>query len=436
MSSNWAEGPPFRVRRGSVRRGRLPRARSRHSGGQSLVEFALVLPVLLLLTLVALDFGRVYLGYINLQNMTRIAANYAANNPTAWGATPNATIQTRYESQIVADAAAINCELPEAGGAPVLAAPTFTDVDGNGSASDVGDQVTVGLTCKFGVITPVIADILGNTIDVSAESSFPVKTGMSATGNPGGGGGGGGAPNADFTANGAVASATSEISGVAPFDVEFRDTSGGAPTAFAWDFGDGATSTAQDPLNHTFDCPDPSCSYTVELTASNGAGSDSISMLVTVIGTSDVDFTADRQSGEAPLAVTFSDASTPGGTDYAWDFGDGATTSGGATTANHTYTAAGTYTVSLTVTYPAPIGPQTLTKAAYITVSPAMCVVPSLIGVRFNNADEIWHDPPANFTGDVLRAPGAPNGNFIITAQDKVATDLIPCDNDVTVSAP
>ena len=45
----------------------------------------MALPVLLFLTLIALDFGRVYLGYINLQNMARIAANYAANNPDAWG---------------------------------------------------------------------------------------------------------------------------------------------------------------------------------------------------------------------------------------------------------------------------------------------------------------------------------------------------------------
>ena len=58
--------------------------RHRRRRGQSLVEFAIVLPILLYLTLVALDFGRVYLGWINLQSMSRIAANLAANNPTAW----------------------------------------------------------------------------------------------------------------------------------------------------------------------------------------------------------------------------------------------------------------------------------------------------------------------------------------------------------------
>ena len=79
------------------------------SRGQSLVEFALTLPVILLLTLIALDFGRVYLGYINLQNMARIASNFAANNPDAWGATPDTDEQAKYRNQILADATATNC---------------------------------------------------------------------------------------------------------------------------------------------------------------------------------------------------------------------------------------------------------------------------------------------------------------------------------------
>ncbi len=84
------------------------------------MEFALALPVILVLTVIALDFGRIYLGYINLQNMARIAANYAANNPEAWGPSPDAEIVTRYENQILGDAAATNCSLPRSGGKPVI----------------------------------------------------------------------------------------------------------------------------------------------------------------------------------------------------------------------------------------------------------------------------------------------------------------------------
>ena len=52
------------------------------SRGQSLVEFALVLPMILLLMLIAIDFGRVFLGWVGLNNAARVAANYAAMHPS------------------------------------------------------------------------------------------------------------------------------------------------------------------------------------------------------------------------------------------------------------------------------------------------------------------------------------------------------------------
>ena len=64
----WSAPP---VRRGSL------------SVGQSLVEFALVLPVVLLILLLTIDVGRLYYGWVNLQNAARIEANYAALHPTA-----------------------------------------------------------------------------------------------------------------------------------------------------------------------------------------------------------------------------------------------------------------------------------------------------------------------------------------------------------------
>src|SRR5512141_462469 len=82
-----------------TRRGRLAR-------GQGLVEFALVLPIILLLTMAALDFGRIYLGYINVQNMARIAANFAANNAdklTSSNLTTQAATLAAYRNQINLD---------------------------------------------------------------------------------------------------------------------------------------------------------------------------------------------------------------------------------------------------------------------------------------------------------------------------------------------
>jgi PKD repeat protein len=405
---------------------RLLRPSRRHRErtlGQSLVEFAIVLPIILFLTLIALDFGRVYLGWINLQSMTRIAANLAANNPTAWSGGGDADVQAKYQNQIRNDAAATNCELPKVGGVQTAPNPTFVDAGGNGSAADLGDEAHVSLSCTFHLITPGVSNILGGTVAVSSSSVFPVKTGMTSTGS--GGGFPGVAPNAAFTGNGAFAPST--LSGPVPFNVVFRDTSGGNPTQWTWEFNDGTPdSHLQDPLDHLFALPGI---YIVTLTAENAYGSSTASMTITVEAASTVDFTSNVQSGNAPLAVTFTDASTPGGTAYAWDFGAGQGT-GTGTTASHTYPTPGSYTVSLTVTYPT--GDVTTTKTNYISVNVGLCTVPRLIDVRRNNAQTTWNN--AGFMGTVTDGPNAPGGNYLIDYQSVTANSVVPCSSSVVVN--
>ena len=399
--------------------------------GQSLVEFALVLPIIMMLTLTALDFGRVYLGYINLQNMARIAANFAANNPDAWTVSADPKVQAnrlqaqaKYQKEILGDAAATNCNLPVVGGVQTAPAPTFTDADGNGRP-EIGDVATVGVSCTFGVITPVISNIVGGSVQVSAASRFPVKSGMTAAmGNAVIGT----APNAAFTGN-AIA-APSSLSGTTPFTVVFRDTSGGNPTAWEWKFNDGsipAIVSSQDPLDHVFE---RAGTFIVTMKASNIWGSSTTSMGVTVTDPSTVDFTVSPSSGNAPLPVTFTSTSGPGGTNYAWTFGAGQGSASGAsmTSANHTYNAAGTYSVTLTVTFPS--GPVQATKT--VTVGTAQCLVPKLSGVKWNNAQSAWY--AAGFGGLVSRLPGAPNGNFTITSQTLVFNTTQPCTSNVAVS--
>lgn len=52
------------------------------SRGQSLVELAISLPLLLLIMLGTIDLGRVFFDYIQLRNAVREGAAYAARNPT------------------------------------------------------------------------------------------------------------------------------------------------------------------------------------------------------------------------------------------------------------------------------------------------------------------------------------------------------------------
>ncbi len=63
----------------------------------------------------------------------------------------------------------------------------------------------------------------------------------------------------------------SPTSGLAPLDVDFTDASTGSPSSWSWDFGDGGTSTQQNP-SHTYT---DSGVYTVSLQVTNGDGSDS-----------------------------------------------------------------------------------------------------------------------------------------------------------------
>ena len=52
----------------------------RNQRGQSLAEFALLLPILLILVLGAIDFGRLYFAYVSVTNASRNAAQYGSFN--------------------------------------------------------------------------------------------------------------------------------------------------------------------------------------------------------------------------------------------------------------------------------------------------------------------------------------------------------------------
>jgi PKD repeat protein len=79
------------------------------------------------------------------------------------------------------------------------------------------------------------------------------------------------------------------------------------------------------------------------------------------------DFTGTPTSGQAPLTVNFSDASTGAVTSRSWDFDNDGTVDSTATNPSHTYTDPGTYTVKLTVGDGSTT--DSATKTNYITVT-------------------------------------------------------------------
>jgi len=95
-------------------------------------------------------------------------------------------------------------------------------------------------------------------------------------------------------------------------------------------------------------------------------------------------FTGSPTSGNKPLAVQFTDASTGPVTSWSWTFGDGGTSI--AQSPLYVYLNAGTYSVSLTVSNGT--GSNTLTRTNYITVSTPAPTVTSIMpntGIRGNS---------------------------------------------------
>jgi hypothetical protein len=143
---------------------RSDRARPR---GQTIVEFALVLPVLILLLLMAIDFGRVFLGWISLNNAARVGANFAALHPHDWD---SGTGPAEYDSLMADNLGAINC----APNPDPAADPVF------GPTKAPGELVRVDLGCDFDVLTPIIGSVLSGTISVASSASFPISSGCLA----------------------------------------------------------------------------------------------------------------------------------------------------------------------------------------------------------------------------------------------------------------
>lgn len=143
---------------------------------------------------------------------------------------------------------------------------------------------------------------------------------------------------ADFSLSSATACENTSI--------DFEDDSSPGTNQWSWNFGDGTTSSSQNP-SHTFNTEG---TYTVTLTATNSANgcTDTYSEEIEVFPLPTPSFDFEPGSGCAPLEVDFTNTSNGDGT-FEWDFGDGGTQSG-ENPSNHTYTDDGDYSVTLTQT--------------------------------------------------------------------------------------
>src|SRR5687767_3574299 len=110
---------------------RLLRWARRHERGQAVVEFALIVPLLALLTMGVVDFGRIFYSYETLANAAREGARYCALHPGNASGT-----QSRVNGEVdgtVASVTATGC-----------------------TNQPRGQPVTVTVTAPFAPVTPLI----------------------------------------------------------------------------------------------------------------------------------------------------------------------------------------------------------------------------------------------------------------------------------------
>ena len=124
--------------------------------------------------------------------------------------------------------------------------------------------------------------------------------------------------------------------------VNFKDESSGDPIRWFWDFGDGSTSTAQNP-GHIFN---DTGYFDVELIVWNTGCSDTIKYKDYVHINAPIARFATAYNCKKPYERVFTDQSI-GADTWNWDFGDGTTSTDKSPV--HVYAAPGPYIVSLTV---------------------------------------------------------------------------------------
>ncbi len=148
-------------------------------------------------------------------------------------------------------------------------------------------------------------------------------------------------PVADFTVN--------RRFGCSPLSVQFTSTSTGNPTGYSWAFGNGNTSSLQNP-SAIYVVPG---TYQVSLTVSNASGTDTktVSAFIVVFTPPAAGFTVNQTGGCVPLNIQFTDTSSNGSAPISsrlWDFGDGNIST--STSPLHQFILPGSRNVSLTVT--------------------------------------------------------------------------------------
>ncbi len=151
-----------------------PARRCAGDRGAALVEFALILPFLALITCGTIDLGRYYGAWIQTKNAAREGALYGQNHPLQQRRTGTCTEPDNIEDRAMQELDANDSD------------PTFTvvitpaiasgceEVDTPGSTPiPAGTDLTVTVSRHVALLTPLMSNILGD-IDITAKVTVEV----------------------------------------------------------------------------------------------------------------------------------------------------------------------------------------------------------------------------------------------------------------------
>lgn len=198
----------------------------------------------------------------------------------------------------------------------------------------------------------------------------------------------------------------SPVTGCLPLNVQFNDSSsagaGNTDVNWFWDFGDGTTSTNQNPLHQYIN----SGNFTVVLKVTNDKGCSKVLVKPSFVQVNPgivPGFTNTQVAVcKPPATVSFTNTSSgPGTLNYLWGFGDGI--SSNAVNPTHTYTTTGLYSVTLIVANNTGCV-DTLTKKDLIAVGS--------YATSFSAPDTVCINSPVSFINNSLPNPSSASWNF------------------------
>lgn len=131
----------------------MRRPSKRQQRGQSMVEFALVLPIMLLLMMGMVDFSRMLGVYLILQHSAREGARLGITGAT--------------DSEIVSRVQGTATTL-----APSALTVTITPAQGSRTS---GSDLTVKCQYPYKLMTPLVSSIVGGTVNLTFTTTYRME---------------------------------------------------------------------------------------------------------------------------------------------------------------------------------------------------------------------------------------------------------------------